>query len=70
MHNENYPPTSGGSPYVVVRDAGTICPTFPALVIAAQIDVESRWGPRARSAAGGAGIAQFMPDTWGQRPQR
>lgn len=37
---------------------------FPAEVIAAQINQESRWDPEAGSPAGAQGIAQFMPATW------
>jgi soluble lytic murein transglycosylase-like protein len=35
-------------------------------VLAAQIAAESGWDPRAKSAAGAQGIAQFMPEVWKQ----
>jgi cell wall-associated NlpC family hydrolase len=44
--------------------AGSLCPTFPASVIAAQIQSESNWRPDAVSPAGAMGIAQFVPGTW------
>ena len=47
-----------------VEKAGSLCPTFPAPVIAAQIDTESGWNPRAVSPAGAEGLAQFEPGTW------
>ncbi|GAA1767518.1 lytic transglycosylase domain-containing protein [Kocuria aegyptia] len=37
---------------------------LPPEIVAAQLDVESRWDPRAVSPAGAQGLAQFMPDTW------
>lgn len=37
---------------------------LPPEIVAAQLDVESRWDPRAVSHAGAQGLAQFMPDTW------
>ena len=37
---------------------------LPPAVVAAQLDVESRWDPRALSPAGARGLAQFMPRTW------
>ena len=43
------------------RDTG-----LPAGVIAAQIDDESGWDPKAQSGAGAEGIAQFEPGTWAQ----
>ena len=36
----------------------------PAPVLAGQIRAESNWNPRAASAVGARGIAQFMPATW------
>ena len=36
----------------------------PPKVLAAQIDDESGWNPRATSGAGAQGIAQFEPSTW------
>ena len=47
-----------------VERAGTLCPTFPAPVIAAQIDQESGWNPTAVSPTGAEGLAQFEPGTW------
>ncbi len=37
---------------------------IPPGIVAAQLDVESRWDPRAVSHAGAQGLAQFVPDTW------
>lgn len=37
---------------------------LPPAVLAAQLDVESRWNPRAVSSAGAMGLAQFIPPTW------
>jgi len=51
--------------YVELIDtAGSVCATFPAAWIAAQLDQESGFDPRALSPAGAQGIAQFMPGTW------
>lgn len=47
-----------------VLRAGSICQVVTPSVIAAQIDQESGWNPKAGSGAGAQGIAQFMPDTW------
>lgn len=47
----------------VIR-AGSICPTVTPSIIAAQIEQESNWNPKAGSSAGAQGIAQFMPSTW------
>ena len=47
----------------VVR-AGSICPVVTPSIIAAQIEQESNWNPKAGSSAGAQGIAQFMPGTW------
>ena len=47
----------------VVR-AGSVCGIVTPSVIAAQIEVESNWNPKAGSPAGAQGIAQFMPGTW------
>jgi len=41
-----------------------MCPEMPAPIIAAQLQTESEWNPRARSPAGAQGIAQFLPGTW------
>ncbi|MEA5456962.1 transglycosylase SLT domain-containing protein [Sinomonas sp. JGH33] len=37
---------------------------IPASVLAAQLEAESGWNPRAASPAGARGLAQFMPGTW------
>ncbi|MGQ1837762.1 lytic transglycosylase domain-containing protein [Kocuria turfanensis] len=37
---------------------------LPPQIVAAQLDVESRWDPGAVSPAGARGLAQFMPRTW------
>lgn len=47
----------------VVR-AGSICQVVTPSIIAAQIEQESNWNPKAGSGAGAQGIAQFMPGTW------
>lgn len=47
-----------------VLKAGAICQVITPPVIAAQIEAESGWNPRAGSGAGAQGIAQFMPATW------
>ena len=41
-----------------------ICQVVTPSIIAAQIDQESNWNPKAGSSAGAQGIAQFMPSTW------
>lgn len=48
----------------VLRHAGRTCPGVTAPLLAAQIDIESGWDPRAVSPAGAQGLAQFMPATW------
>jgi len=48
----------------LVAQAGTRCDAAPASIIAAQIEQESNWDPRAVSAAGAQGISQFLPTTW------
>lgn len=47
----------------VIR-AGSICQVVTPSIIAAQIDQESNWNPKAGSSAGAQGVAQFMPSTW------
>ena len=37
---------------------------IPASILAAQIEQESQWNPKACSGAGACGIAQFIPSTW------
>lgn len=46
------------------RTQGTVCPTVPASIIAAQIETESGWNLRAISNKGAQGPSQFMPGTW------
>ena len=58
--------TVGGIPaeYVpLIQQAGTVCPEFPAPVIAAQLKQESGFAD-ATSPSGAQGPAQFMPETW------
>jgi len=43
---------------------------LPASVVAAQINMESGFNPRAVSPAGAQGIAQFMPGTWASNAPR
>lgn len=47
-----------------VLKAGQICPEVTPSIIAAQLDQESHFNPKAASPAGAQGIAQFMPGTW------
>jgi murein DD-endopeptidase MepM/ murein hydrolase activator NlpD len=48
---------------LVLRAART-CPGITAPLLAAQLDAESGWNPRAVSPVGAQGLAQFMPGTW------
>jgi len=48
----------------LINTAGSACATFPPAWIAAQLDQESGFDPRAVSPAGAQGIAQFLPGTW------
>jgi cell wall-associated NlpC family hydrolase len=50
------------APWVV--KAGSLCPTFPPSVIAAQIQTESGWSPAAVSPGGAVGDGQLMPATF------
>lgn len=47
----------------VIR-AGAVCEQISAPAIAAQIEAESGWDPKAQSLVGAQGISQFMPETW------
>jgi murein DD-endopeptidase MepM/ murein hydrolase activator NlpD len=48
----------------LVRRAAETCPGITAPLLAAQLDAESGWNPRAVSPAGAQGLAQFLPSTW------
>jgi cell wall-associated NlpC family hydrolase len=48
----------------LVLKAGSMCAAAPPSVIAAQIQQESGWNPKAVSSAGAEGISQFLPSTW------
>jgi murein DD-endopeptidase MepM/ murein hydrolase activator NlpD len=48
---------------LVLRAART-CPGITAPLLAAQLEAESGWNPRAVSPVGAQGLAQFMPGTW------
>ncbi len=50
------------APWIV--KAATTCAPITAPVLAAQIDTESGFNPRAVSGAGAQGPSQFMPGTW------
>lgn len=47
-----------------LTDAGDECGAVSAPLLAAQVDAESSFNPRAVSANGAEGIAQFLPSTW------
>ena len=48
----------------LVTTWGRTCTTLTPAILAAQLQSESDWNPRAKSDAGAEGIAQFMPATW------
>lgn len=50
----------------MIRDAVSTagCPELTESVLAAQLNQESGFNPKARSTAGAVGIAQFLPSTW------
>jgi len=47
-----------------IERAGKECEEVSAPMIAAQIDAESGWNPKAKSPVGAQGLSQFMPGTW------
>lgn len=47
-----------------VEAAGSLCAEISPPIIAAQIQTESSWNPRAVSPAGAEGLSQFLPSTW------
>lgn len=47
-----------------IKQAARECPELTPKLLAAQIDQESGFNPKAVSKAGAEGIAQFIPDTW------
>lgn len=66
-HDDNDSRSTTGVPdryRALVRAAGNVCSPIGSPLLAAQIDQESGWDPKAKSAAGAQGIAQFMPATW------
>ena len=42
---------------------------IPGPVLAAQLETESHWDPKAKSSAGAEGLAQFTPDAWAEYGQ-
>lgn len=48
----------------LVRRAALACGAITGPLLAAQLEAESGWNPRAVSPAGAQGLAQFMPLTW------
>ncbi|MCN9241339.1 peptidoglycan DD-metalloendopeptidase family protein [Streptomyces sp. RY43-2] len=47
-----------------VLKSGAQCDVIKPAVIAAQIEAESGWNPKAESPVGAQGLSQFMPGTW------
>ena len=47
-----------------IKQAAKECPELTPRLLAAQLDQESGFNPKAVSPAGAEGIAQFVPDTW------
>jgi soluble lytic murein transglycosylase-like protein len=58
------PPTVPPEYRSLVVAAAATCPGLDSRVLAAQLEQESGWNPRAVSARGAQGIAQFLPRTW------
>jgi len=48
----------------LIQKAAQTCPGITAPLLAAQLEAESGWNPRAISPVGAQGLAQFMPGTW------
>ncbi len=48
----------------LVQRWGNLCETLSPALLAAQLNQESGWNPRAQSPAEAQGIAQFIPGTW------
>lgn len=48
----------------LVQQWGNLCPELTPARLAAQLNQESGWNPRAQSHAQAQGIAQFIPGTW------
>jgi soluble lytic murein transglycosylase-like protein len=58
------PPVVPAAYRTLVVSAARTCPGLDVHILAAQLDQESHWNPRAVSGGGGQGIAQFLPATW------
>ncbi|MFF3036399.1 transglycosylase SLT domain-containing protein, partial [Streptomyces rubiginosohelvolus] len=48
----------------LVEEAGNSCPELSPNLLAALLQQESGFNPKAQSDAGAQGIAQFIPSTW------
>lgn len=48
----------------MITAAGSLCPAAPPAIIAAQLNAESGFNPKAVSPVGAQGISQFMAGTW------
>jgi cell wall-associated NlpC family hydrolase len=48
----------------LIEQAAGRCAALSPALLAAQLEAESGWNPRAVSSVGAQGIAQFMPGTW------
>ena len=64
VHGLSGPPTVPEQYRTIVRSAAASCPGLSPILLAAQLQQESNWNPRAHSSAGALGIAQFIPATW------